>query len=59
MPGGTELIADLRGTRPIALASNSYRRPIDIALEKAGMADGFDVVITGDEIEHAKTAPDI
>ena len=59
MPGATALVDELRGTRPMAVASNSYRRLIDIALERAGMADVFDVVIAGDEIEHAKPAPDL
>ena len=59
MPGSAELLDELRGTRPMAVASNSYRRLVDLSLEVAGFKDAFDVVITGDEIENAKPAPDI
>ncbi|MDQ4005970.1 MAG: HAD family phosphatase [Actinomycetota bacterium] len=59
MPGARRLLADVRGTRPMAVASNSYRRLVDLALEVSGFAAFFDVVVTGDEIEHPKPAPDI
>ncbi len=59
MPGSVELLAELRGTRPIAVASNSYRRLVDLSLQVSGFAGAFDVVITGDEIDRPKPAPDI
>ena len=59
MPGVRELLAELRGTRPMAVASNSYRRLVDLSLQVAGLDGVFKVVITGDEIERPKPAPDI
>jgi HAD superfamily hydrolase (TIGR01509 family) len=44
---------------PIALASNSWRRLITVALHAADLTDSFDVVVCGDEVPHPKPAPDI
>jgi HAD superfamily hydrolase (TIGR01509 family) len=59
MAGSVELLDDLKGTRPMAVASNSYRRLVDLSLKVSGFDGLFDVVITGDEIEQPKPAPDI
>ncbi len=59
MPGAADLVAELRGTVPIALASNSWRRLITVALHAAELTDSFDVVVCGDEVAHPKPAPDI
>ncbi|HZK50834.1 MAG TPA: HAD family phosphatase [Actinomycetota bacterium] len=59
MPGAADLVAELRDTVPIALASNSWRRLIAVALHAAELTDSFDVVVCGDEVAHPKPAPDI
>jgi len=59
MPGAADLVAELRNTVPIALASNSWRRLITVALHSAELTDSFDVVVCGDEVAHPKPAPDI
>jgi HAD superfamily hydrolase (TIGR01509 family) len=59
MPGAVELIDELRGRRPIAVASNSLRRMVDLALDGAGLDGVFDAVIAGDEVPEPKPAPDI
>jgi HAD superfamily hydrolase (TIGR01509 family) len=59
MPGTVELIAELRGRRPIAVASNSLRRLVDLALDGSGLDGAFDAVIAGDEVPQPKPAPDI
>jgi HAD superfamily hydrolase (TIGR01509 family) len=59
MPGAADLVAELRGTVRIALASNSWRRLITVALHAAELTDAFDVVVCGDEVRHPKPAPDI
>ena len=59
MPGAADLVAELRDTVPIALASNSWRRLITVALHAAELTDSFDVVVCGDEVAHPKPAPDI
>jgi HAD superfamily hydrolase (TIGR01509 family) len=59
MPGARELVDALRarGT-PVGLASNSSRAFVDKALRAAGMLGAFDVTVAGDEVAHAKPAPD-
>jgi len=59
MPGAADLVAELKGRAPIALASNSWRRLIAVALHAASLTDAFDVVVCGDEVPHPKPAPDI
>jgi HAD superfamily hydrolase (TIGR01509 family) len=60
MPGAFALVADLRaqGT-PIALVSNSARDFVDLACSTAGVGDWFDVVLTRDDVEQGKPAPDL
>ncbi|MEP6679888.1 MAG: HAD family phosphatase [Chloroflexota bacterium] len=59
-PGALELIARLRddGVR-LALASNSSRFLVDTALATAGVTDAFEAIVTSDDVDHAKPAPDI
>jgi HAD superfamily hydrolase (TIGR01509 family) len=60
-PGAVELIEGLRtldGVR-LGLASNSPRFLVDDALATAGLTDAFDAIVTSDDVEHAKPAPDI
>jgi HAD superfamily hydrolase (TIGR01509 family) len=59
MPGALDLIAELRGRRPIAVASNSLRRLVDLALDGSGLTDAFEVVMGGDEVARPKPAPDL
>ena len=44
---------------PLALASNSPRFLVDDALATAELADAFNVIVTSDDVEHPKPAPDI
>jgi HAD superfamily hydrolase (TIGR01509 family) len=60
-PGAIELVDRLRamaGLR-LGLASNSPRYLVDDALATAGLADAFDAIVTADDVENAKPAPDI
>jgi HAD superfamily hydrolase (TIGR01509 family) len=60
MPGALELVAELRLLRrPMAVASNSERRLLDMALMGAGLSDTFGAVIAGDEVANPKPAPDL
>jgi HAD superfamily hydrolase (TIGR01509 family) len=59
MPGAVDLVTELRGRRPIAVASNSFRRLVDLALAGSGLDGAFDAVVTGDEVPEPKPAPDI
>ncbi|HYZ10376.1 MAG TPA: HAD family phosphatase, partial [Actinomycetota bacterium] len=60
MPGAFELVGELRrAARPIAVASNSQRRLVDLALAGSGLGQVFDVVVAGDEVANPKPAPDL
>ncbi|MDQ3688537.1 MAG: HAD family phosphatase [Chloroflexota bacterium] len=61
LPGAVELMAGLRslGDVKLGLASNSPRFLVDTALQTAGLADAFDAIVTSDDVEHPKPAPDI
>jgi HAD superfamily hydrolase (TIGR01509 family) len=60
-PGAVELVDRLRAVDGIrlGLASNSPRYLVDDALATSGLADAFDAIVTADDVEHAKPAPDI
>jgi HAD superfamily hydrolase (TIGR01509 family) len=44
---------------PVAVASSSPRERLSRTLGRAGLLDAFDVVVSGDEVEHGKPAPDM
>ncbi len=46
-------------TRPVALASGGTRDVVRSTLVKTGLADLFPVVVTADDVEHGKPAPDM
>jgi len=60
MPGARELIAALRERGvPVGLATNSGREFATRALRAAGVLDRFDTVVSADDVEHPKPAPDV
>jgi HAD superfamily hydrolase (TIGR01509 family) len=60
MPGVRDLIAALRERGvPIGLATNSGREFATRALRSAGVLDCFDAVVSAEEVEHPKPAPDV
>jgi HAD superfamily hydrolase (TIGR01509 family) len=60
-PGALELLAALaQRDTPVAVASNSSREFVERTLGGAGLLDGrFTTIVTGDEIERPKPAPDL
>jgi HAD superfamily hydrolase (TIGR01509 family) len=60
MPGAVELLAALadRGV-PVALATNSGREFATRALRAAGLADRFAAVVSAEDVERPKPAPDV
>ncbi len=44
---------------PLAVASSSRRRRLDRTLSVTGLDRLFPITVAGDEVEHAKPAPDI
>jgi len=58
--GIDELILDLQKKGiAIALASSSSREFIELVLEKLGITECFQVIVSGDEVEKGKPEPDI
>jgi HAD superfamily hydrolase (TIGR01509 family) len=58
-PGAVELVERLRNRTRLGLASNSTRLLVDTALTTAGLADAFDAIVTSDDVERPKPAPDL
>jgi HAD superfamily hydrolase (TIGR01509 family) len=60
-PGALELLDAIRAAGlPVGVASNSARAFVERVLSGAGLLDGhFDVVVTADDVEHPKPAPDL
>ncbi|MGH8900443.1 MAG: HAD family hydrolase [Egibacteraceae bacterium] len=59
MPGAVDLVQELAGRRPLAVASSSPGALIRHLLEQAGIADAFDVILGGGDVDRGKPAPDI
>jgi HAD superfamily hydrolase (TIGR01509 family) len=58
-PGAVELVERLRGRTRLGLASNSPRSLVDTALATAHISDAFDAIVTSDDVERSKPAPDL
>jgi HAD superfamily hydrolase (TIGR01509 family) len=60
-PGALELLEAVRSAGlPVGLASNSSREFVERVLSVAGLLDGhFEAVVTADEVERPKPAPDL
>ena len=53
-------LLDAIGSRvPIAVASNSSRRFLDVSLSGSGLADRFAVTVSADDVEHHKPHPEL
>jgi HAD superfamily hydrolase (TIGR01509 family) len=60
MPGARELIDALRARDlPLGLATNSGREFATRALRGAGLLDHFDAVVSAEDVERPKPAPDV
>ncbi|GAA2716695.1 MULTISPECIES: HAD family phosphatase [Streptomyces] len=59
LPGALELVRACRAAVPIAVASNSPRELLDVALSSAGLADLFPHSFAADEVRSPKPAPEL
>jgi HAD superfamily hydrolase (TIGR01509 family) len=60
LPGARAIAETLRRRGiPVAVSSNSPRRFVDTALRSAGLHDLFEVVVSAEDAEHGKPAPDL
>ncbi len=59
MPGARELVAELRECgMPVALVSNSKAEVIRRTVERVGMGEAFEVVVSGHDVGAPKPEPD-
>ena len=54
-----EFARRVSGDHPVAIASGGTRDVVESTLAKTGLADLFPVVVTADDVEHGKPAPDM
>jgi HAD superfamily hydrolase (TIGR01509 family) len=59
IPGVDEAVRALAARYPLAVASSSNRELIELALELAGLADAFQAIVSSEEVERGKPAPDV
>lgn len=59
MPGAIEAVAMASQNFPTAIASGSHRQLIDVVVNDTPMRGKFRVILSADEIENGKPAPDI
>jgi HAD superfamily hydrolase (TIGR01509 family) len=57
--GAIDAVRRLAADWPLALASSSHSRVIDAALDGTGLRGAFRAVVSSDEVEHGKPAPDV
>jgi HAD superfamily hydrolase (TIGR01509 family) len=58
IPGSVELIQQLVGKLPIAIASGATQLDIRIILAKLGLENVFDVTVTADDVQRSKPDPE-
>jgi beta-phosphoglucomutase-like phosphatase (HAD superfamily) len=54
-----QVARDYHGTAPMAVVTGGYRDIVVPTLDAAGITDLFDIIITADDVEHSKPAPDL
>lgn len=59
LPGVREYLDALVGTIPLALVSSSPFAWINTTIERHGLKSYFTGIVSGEEVQHAKPAPDI
>jgi HAD superfamily hydrolase (TIGR01509 family) len=59
IPGAVEAVRRVALAWPTAVASSAHRAVIDAALRATGLAGVFQVVVSSDEVERGKPAPDV
>jgi HAD superfamily hydrolase (TIGR01509 family) len=57
-PGVQELLDAFKGSLPIAICSGALRQDIVPVIERFGIGDAFDLMITADQVERSKPDPE-
>lgn len=59
MPGALEIVAAVGARVPMAVASNSPRPVVEVALARGGLRELFEVVVSVEDVAAPKPAPDL
>jgi beta-phosphoglucomutase-like phosphatase (HAD superfamily) len=59
VPGAPEAVRRIAASRPVAIASSSHPAVIRAAVDALGLGDVLGAIISSDEVEHGKPAPDV
>ena len=59
MPGVLDLLGAIGDRVPVAVASNSSRRFLDVSLAGSGLASRFAITVSADDVEHYKPHPEL
>jgi HAD superfamily hydrolase (TIGR01509 family) len=59
VPGAVEAVERIAARWPLAVASSSNRRLIDLVLELSGLAAHFHSTVSSEEVARGKPAPDV
>jgi HAD superfamily hydrolase (TIGR01509 family) len=58
LPGALDLVERLENRAQLGVASNSRRRVVELAMDRAGMTSRFDAIVSVDDVRMPKPAPD-
>lgn len=59
IPGAVEAVRRIAARRPVGIASSAHREVIAAALDATGLRSVIAVIVSSDEVEHGKPAPDV
>lgn len=59
MPGAREIVEAMGAKVPLAVASNSARRILDVAISRSGFESQFTATVSAEEVAQPKPAPDV
>ena len=59
LPHAVETVRQLAGRWALGVASSSNRPIIELVLDRSGLAGCFAAVVSSEEVEHGKPAPDV
>ena len=57
--GAVDAVRRIATDRAVAIASSAHREVIDAALAATGLTATFPVIVSSDEVDHGKPAPDV
>lgn len=59
IPGAIDAVRRIAAGWPVAIASSAHRDVIDAALRSSGLGELVPIIVSSDEVEHGKPAPDV